>query len=177
MEKSQIIAIWLGGKCEIAPVTEDESMPSEGFVEIGISKQKQTTLEATEGESFELKGSGGSTVDIIETEGGFQLKTVVIKPTTLYKTLGLTEDEYDASGRMKVKTHVVEKRFAMRFTPKRVGAMGVEAPVTQVSFKPGGAEEEGDSAEVTFKFIHGAQDYWYERFKHTGAAASPDAQE
>ncbi len=74
MEKSQIIAIWLGGKCEIAPVTEDESMPSEGFVEIGISKQKQTTLEATEGESFELKGSGGSTVDIIETEGGLPVE-------------------------------------------------------------------------------------------------------
>ena len=172
---TKTIAIWLGGTLEIADTPEDESMPTTGFSSIGISKQKQTTLEASEGETLELKGSGGRTVDIVETEGGFLLKTVVIKPTALYKALGLTEDDYDSKGRMKVKTHIVQKRKAMRFIPLRVGAMGIEAPVTQVPCKPAGSEEEGDSAEVTFKFIFGAQNYWYERFKRLDDTAETPA--
>ena len=103
-------------------------------------RHQQTEADHPRGKArekpLELKGSGGRTVDIVETEGGFLLKTVVIKPTALYKALGLTEDDYDSKGRMKVKTHIVQKRKAMRFIPLRVGAMGIEAPVTQVSFKP-----------------------------------------
>lgn len=169
--RARIIAIWLECAIEIAKCKADESFPDDGFTSIGTIKQKTTTLEATDGESFELKGSGGHTVDIVETEGGFALKTTVIEPTALYKALGLTSDDYDTTGKMKVKTHVVEERYAVRLTPKRVGGMGIEAPVTQISFKPGGSEEEGGSADLTFNFIKGAQNYWYERFKKLAAPA------
>lgn len=172
MDKTKIIAIWLECDIDIAPCAENESFPSEGLVNIGTIKNKSTTLEATDGETLELKSTGGHTVDIVETEGGFALKTTVIEPTKLYKTLGLTSDDYDTTGKMKVKTHVVDGRYAARLTPKRVGGMGIEAPVTQISFKPGGSEEEGGSAELTFNFIKGQQDYWYERFKKTAAAVS-----
>lgn len=168
--KARIIAIWLECSIEIAKAIEAETFPTTGFSSIGTIKQKTTTLEATDGETLELKGSGGHTVDIVETEGGFALKTTVIEPTKLYKTLGLTADEYDATGKMKVKTHVVDERYAVRLTPKRVGGMGIEAPVTQISFKPGGSEEEGGSAELTFNFIKGAAGYWYERFKKAAAS-------
>ncbi len=170
MDKTKIIAIWLECDIDIAKSKDDESFPAEGLESIGTIKQKSTTLEATDGESLELKATGGHTVDIVETEGGFELKTTVIEPTKLYKALGLTDDDYDTKGRMKVKTHVVDNRYAVRLSPKRVGGMGIEAPVTQISFKPGGSEEEGGSAELTFKFIKGAQNYWYERFKKTAAA-------
>lgn len=163
--RTRIIAIWLECTIEIAKALADETFPTTGLESIGTIKQKTTTLEQTDGETLELKGSGGHTVDIVETEGGFQLKTTVIEPTKLYKTLGLTPDDYDATGKMKVKTHVVDDRYAVRLTPKRVGGMGIEAPVTSISFKPGGSEEEGGSAELTFNFIKGAADYWYERFK------------
>lgn len=163
--RARIIAIWLECAIEISPALDTEAFPTSGFESIGTIKTKTTTLETTDGETLELKGSGGHTVDIVETEGGFALKTTVIEPTKLYKTLGLTADDYDSTGKMKVKTHVVDGRYAVRLTPKRVGGMGIEAPVTQISFKPGGSEEEGGSAELTFNFIKGQQDYWYERFK------------
>lgn len=167
--RARIIAIWLECDIEIAPTPEDESFPTTGFESIGAIKQKSTTLEATDGESFELRGTGGHLLDIVETEGGFALKTTVVEPTKLYKTLGLSPDDFVA-GKQKVKTHVVDGRYAARLSPKRVGGIGVEAPVTQISFKPGGSEEEGGSAELTFNFIKGAQDYWYERFKKAAPA-------
>lgn len=169
--RTRIIAIWLECTIEIAKALAAETFPSTGLESIGTIKNKSTTLEATDGETLELKGSGGHTVDIVETEGGFQLKTTVIEPTKLYKALGLSEDDYDATGKMKVKTHVVDERYAVRLTPKRVGGMGIEAPVVAISFKPGGSEEEGGSAELTFKFIKGAANYWYERFKKAASAS------
>lgn len=172
VSKTKIIAIWLECDIEIAPTPENESFPTEGLEGIGVIKQKSTTLEATDGETLEVKGTGGHLVDIVETEGGFVLKTTVIEPDKLYKTLGLTADDYTTTGKMKVKTHVVDGRYAFRLSPKRVGGMGIEAPVCQISFKPGGSEEEGGSAELTFNIIKGAQDYWYERFKKTAATGS-----
>lgn len=172
MDKTKIIAIWLECGIDIAKCEADESFPKTGLESIGAIKNKSTTLETTDGESLELKSSGGHTVDIVETEGGFALVTTVIEPTKLYKVLGLTEDDYDSTGRMKVKTHVVDERYAVRLTPKRVGGMGIEAPVTQIAFKPTGSEEEGGSAEVRFNFIKGQQDYWYERFKKLASTTS-----
>ncbi len=174
MSKARIIAIWLKCKIEIAEASEAETFPTEGFNDIGQIKQKSTTLEATDGEKMELRGTGGDLVDIVETEGGFALKTTVIEPTTLYKTLGLSPADFDATtGKQKVETHVVGKRFAARLTPERIGGIGIEVPVTQISFKPGGSEEEGGSAELTFNFIKGAAGYWYERFKKQAPAATP----
>ena len=101
MEKAKIIAIWLECGIDIAPCTADESFPTTGLEGIGTIKNKSTTLEATDGETLELKATGGHTVDIVETEGGFALKTTVIEPTKLYKALGLTEDDYDTNSRIK----------------------------------------------------------------------------
>lgn len=169
-DNTKIIAIWLECDIEIVKAADDENFPKSGLESIGVIKEKSTTLEATDGENLELKKTGGKVVDSVETEGGFELVTTVIEPSKLYKTLGLTEDDYDASGKMKVKTHVVADRYAVRLTPKRIGGMGIEAPLCQVSFKPGGSEEEGGSAEVRFKFLFGAADYWYEKFKKTAAS-------
>ena len=170
-DNTKIIAIWLECDIEIVKAADDENFPKSGLESIGVIKEKSTTLEATDGENLELKKTGGKVVDSVETEGGFELVTTVIEPSKLYKTLGLTEDDYDASGKMKVKTHVVEDRFAVKLTPKRVGGMGIEAPLCQVSFKPGGSEEEGGSAEVRFKFLFGNAGYWYERVKKTAASS------
>ena len=172
MDKAKIIAIWRECSIEIAPVSADESQPATGYESIGTIKEKSTTLEATEGETMELKSSGGHTVDQAETEGGFTLRTTVIEPTKLYQSLGLTEDDYDTTGKMKIKTHVVDNRYAVRLKPSRIGARGVEAPVTHISIKPAGSEEEGTSAEVTFTFLFGQKGYWYEyvkRVAETGA--------
>ena len=173
MDKAKIIAIWLECDIEIAKCKNDESFPTEGLESIGTIKNKSTTLEATDGESLELKSTGGHTVDIVETEGSLQLKTTTIEPTSLYKVLGLTDAELTDSVEQGIKTHVVDKRFAVKLTPKRIGGIGYKFPVTQVSVKPGGSEEEGGSAEITFNVIKPADESvaWYTRFKKAAAGA------
>ena len=175
MSRPRIIAIWQECDIQIAESATDETWPSgdSAFSSVGVIKEKTTTLEATEGETLELKSTGGHTVDIVETEGGLQLKTTTIEPTTLYKTLGLTDTELADSVEQGIKTHVVDKRFAVKLTPKRIGGIGYKFPVTQVSVKPGGSEEEGGSAEITFNVIKPADESvaWYTRFKKAAAGA------
>lgn len=174
MSKPRIIAIWQECDIQIAESATDETWPTgaNAFSSVGVIKEKATTLEATEGETLELKSTGGHTVDIVETEGGLQLKTTTIEPTTLYKTLGLTDAELTDTVEQGIKTHVVDKRFAVKLTPKRIGGIGYKFPVTQVSIKPGGSEEEGGSAEITFNVIKPADESvaWYTRFKKVAAA-------
>lgn len=174
MSKPRIIAIWQECDIQIAESASDETWPAgaNAFSSVGVIKEKTTTLEATEGETLELKSTGGHTVDIVETEGSLQLKTTTIEPTSLYKLLGLTDSELTDTVEQGIKTHVVDKRFAVKLTPKRVGGIGYKFPVTQVSIKPGGSEEEGGSAEITFNVIKPADESvaWYTRFKKAAAA-------
>ena len=175
MSKPRIIAIWQECDIQIAESATNETWPSgdSAFSSVGVIKEKTTTLEATEGETLELKSTGGHTVDIVETEGSLQLKTTTIEPTSLYTVLGLTDSELSDSDEQGIKTHVVDKRFEVKLTPKRVGGIGYKFPVTQVSIKPGGSEEEGGSAEITFNVIKPADESvaWYTRFKKAAAGA------
>lgn len=174
MSKPRIIAIWQQCDIQIAESASDGTWPTgaDAFQSVGIIKEKATTLESTEGETLELKSTGGHTVDIVETEGSLQLKTTTIEPTSLYKVLGLTDTDLTDTVEQGIKTHVVDKRFAVKLTPKRVGGIGYKFPVTQVSIKPGGSEEEGGSAEITFNVIKPADESvaWYTRFKKAAAA-------
>lgn len=83
MSKPRIIAIWQECDIQIAESSSDETWPSgdSAFSSVGVIKEKTTTLEATEGETLELKSTGGHTVDIVETEGSLQLKTTTIEHT------------------------------------------------------------------------------------------------
>lgn len=168
MDKKRIIAIW--GKCavDIALATDNEAWPTDekNLTSIGKIKNKTAELSSTKGESMELLATGGELADALDSEGKMQLKVVVVEPTVLYKTLGLTDAEISAieAGEFDVKTHVVDKRFAARLTPQRIGGWGIKAPVTQVSFGPAGSEAEGGSAEVIFNIIKGASGMWYRRF-------------
>lgn len=174
MSNSRIIAIWQECDVKIAPAKDDESWPTTDseFTSVGVIKEKTTTLEATQGETLELKSTGGHTVDIVETEGSLKLKTTTIEPNELYKILGLTDNDLSDTVEQGIKTHVVDKRFAVKLTPKRVGGIGYKFPVTQVSIQPGGSEEEGGSAVITFSVIKPADEDtpWYTRFKKAAAA-------
>lgn len=159
----KVIAVWLECEIEIAPANYDETFPKEGLESIGLIKAKSTRLQTTEGKDLELRKTGGRTIDAVKTEGGFELATVIAEPTKLYQYLKLTKDDYDSTGRMKIKTHLARGKYAVRLLPKRIGGMGIEAPVTQVFFKPTGSETEGGSALVCFRFLHSKANYWYER--------------
>lgn len=177
MKKNRIIAIW--GRCsiEIAPAKEDETIPEEGWESIGKLKFKSTTLEATDGEKLTLQESGGGECDMMETEGGYVIKTTVIEPTKLYKTLGLTEDDFDEADEMGVKTHVVEQTFAVRLTPQRTGGIGIKAPLDHIKFSPSGSEEEGGQAALEISLLKPDNGPWYKRFRKKGAQTVAPAPE
>ena len=171
MKKNRVIAIW--GRCaiELAESREDETMPEEGWESIGKLKFKSTTLETTDGEKLTLQESGGGECDMMETEGGYVIKTTVIEPTKLYKTLGLTDDDFDEEDEMGVKTHVVEKTFATRLTPQRTGGIGIKAPLCHIKFSPSGSEEEGGQAALEITLLKPDEGPWYKRFRKKAPAA------
>lgn len=168
----RIIAIW--GKCDVSicETPESEEMPSSGLNSVGKIEDKTTVLSYTDGESQELKGTGGETIDQLDQEGKLVLETVVVEPTTLYKTLGLSDstDADISGGKVRVKQHVVDKRYAVKLTPQRVGGWGIEAPVCSVAIAPAGEEAKGGSLKLRFTIIKGKQDYLYDKVKKPAPA-------
>jgi len=140
----------------------NESANELNFLNIGTIKDKSSTLEAQEGESLEAIATGGERVAKETLEGGYTLTTRVIEPSNdLLKELGLGEVN---GNDFKIKTHVVSGSWAVNLTPKNDGAIGIKAPLTNVSYKPGWSEEEGNYADLVFDILKGENDYWYSRF-------------
>lgn len=174
-KRQKIIMAW--SKCDIgiAPTLEDDAYNSAGMKSIGVIKDKSTTLEPSDGDTLEMKATGGEMVAKEQQEGGFTLKTRVIEPDELYSILGLGDEvteEGDEKGDFKVKTHLVDGDWSVKVTPKNVGARGIKVPLSSIAFKPGYSEEDGNYADLEIEILKGAQDYWYSRFKKTAAAAA-----
>lgn len=133
------------------------------LTDIGVISDKTTNLSSTKGNTLQATASGGKVVAMEQLEGGVSLTTRVKEPDdALFTTLGLgavDTTDYD------VKTHVVSDNYSVELTPKNVGATGIRAPKTNVSFLPGFSEEEGNYVDVTFDFIKTSDDKWYKRFK------------
>lgn len=162
-----IIMAWSECSIKIGKTGTGDAMAT-SLSSIGTIKDKSSFLEPSDGEELRAKSTGGKTVALEQLEGGFLLRTRVIEPTdTLLTTLELGET--DAAG-LKVKTHVVSGDWSVQVEPKNVGAMGIKAPKTNITYKPGWSEEEGNYADVEFEILYGAAGYWYQRF--TKAAPS-----
>lgn len=162
MANKKKIMAWSECTIEIGKTGADDAMAA-SLTSIGTIKDKSSTLEPSDGDTLEAKASGGKTVAKEQLEGGFVLKTRVIEPDDdLLTTLGLGAVSGDD---FNVKTHVVDGDFSVRVTPKNVGAKGIKAPLTNISYKPGWSEEEGNYADIEFEILKGATDVWYSRFK------------
>lgn len=164
---NKIIMNWSKADVAIAKSLADGTMP-EALLAIGVIKDKSTTLEASEGEELKATASGGIVVASERLEGGYSIKTRVINPSDeLYERLGLGKVTAE---KLDVTTHVVADNYAVRVTPKNIGATGVEAPQTSVSFLPGHSEDEGSYVDITFNILPVLDDdfnvsKWYTRFK------------
>lgn len=169
----KIIMAWSKCKFEIGKTKDDDTM-AETLTDIGTIKDKSSTLEPSDGESLEMKATGGETVAKETQEGGFKATTRVIEPTNeLLTLLGLGEvvstDGAD-KGDFKVSTHIVDGDWSLKITPKNTGAKGIKAPKTSITYKPGWSEEDGNYADIDFEIIKGDAGYWYSIF--TKAAGS-----
>lgn len=158
------IMAWSKCGIAIAKTPDTDTMPEE-LKSVGTIKDKSSSLEPSDGDVLEAKATGGETVAKETQEGGFTLKTRVIEPDdSLLEMLGLGEASKEED--FDVKTHVVDGEFAVKVTPKNVGAVGIKAPKTNVSYKPGWSEEEGHYADLEFEIIKSEQTgVWYKRFK------------
>ena len=167
MTAKKIIMAWSKCKFEIGKTKEDDTMATD-LTDIGKIKDKSSTLEPSDGESLEMKATGGETVAKETQEGGFKATTRVIEPTNeLLTLLGLGEEvttEGDDKGDFNVKTHIVDGDWSLKITPKNVGAKGIKAPKTNITYKPGWSEEDGNYADLDFEIIKGDADYWYSKF-------------
>lgn len=164
----KIIMAWSKCKFEIGKTPDDDSMAT-SLTDIGKIKDKSSTLEPSDGDSLEMKATGGESVAKETQEGGYKAVTRVIEPTDeLLTLLGLGKVNTTTS-EFEVETHIVDGDWSLKITPKNVGAKGIKAPKTNISYKPGWSEEDGNYADLEFEIIKGEAGYWYSRF--TKAAA------
>lgn len=156
------IMAWSKCKFEIGKTTDDSMATS--LTDIGTIKDKSSSLEPSDGESLEMKATGGELVAKEPQEGGFTATTRVIEPTAeLLTLLGLGKADTEG-GELKVITHLVDGDWSLQITPKNVGAKGIKAPKTTITYKPGWSEEDGNYADIDFEILKGDAGYWYSIF-------------
>lgn len=166
MAKKNIVMAWSKCTFEIGKTAENDAMAA-SLTAIGKIKDKSGTLEPSDGEELEMKATGGEIVAKETQEGGYKATARVIEPTDdLLTLLGLGEAEAD-SGEFQVKTHMVDGDWSLQITPKNVGAKGIKAPKTNITYKPGWSEEDGNYADLEFEILKGEAGYWYSRFSKT----------
>ncbi len=170
MAKKKIMA-W--SKCDfrIGKTGGGDTMAATLF-NIGTIKDKSSSLEASDGDSLEMKATGGEIVAEESLEGGYVAKTRVIEPTEDLETmLGIAKT---VAEEQQITTHIVDGDWSLQITPKNVGAKGIRAPKCSVKYKPGWSEEEGNYVDLEFNILKGDAGYWYSRFsKKEALVVSP----
>lgn len=144
-------------------VVLDTIMATELF-SVGTIKDKTTELTNDDGDDLEAIASGGIRVAKESQDGAFTLTTRIIEPSAeLYARLGLSTD--GAEGEDDVHTHIVDGDYSLKVIPKNNGAIGIKAPKTNISFKPGFSEEEGNYVDITWDILQTESGKWYTRYK------------
>lgn len=161
---------WSRCDMEIGLPGDDGTMATT-LVNIGTIKDKSASLEATDGETLEMKATGGITVAKEILEGGYLVKVRVIEPDiALLEHLGIVGAKEGED--VTILTHIVDGYRSLRITPKNVGAKGIEAPMTSVTYKPGWSEEDGNYADLEFDILKGDAQYWYKMFTKPAQTAT-----
>ena len=157
------IMAWSKCKFEIGKTGENDAMATE-LTDIGVIKDKSSSIEPSDGDSLEMKATGGELVAKEVLEGGFTATTRVIEPTEELLTLLGLGSAASSGGDFQVTTHVVEGDWSLKITPKSTGAKGIKAPKTNITYKPGWSEEDGNYADIDFEILKGDAGYWYSIF-------------
>lgn len=155
---------WSKCKIEVGKTGDKDAMATD-LKSIGIINDKSTTLATEDGETLTATATGG--IVVAEEEGE---PTVTI--TTRVKEMSFdTENMFTGAvistdkNEMTVKTNVVPDDFSVKLTPKNIGAVGIKARRTHVSFHPGSSEEEGHYVDLTFKILACEDGELYKKFK------------
>lgn len=167
MAKKIIVMSWSKCKIEIGRLAEDSDAMATTLVNIGVINDKSTTLATEDGESLTATATGGIVVAQEEGEPTVTVTTRVKEMDFDMESL-LTGAEISTDKKsLKVTTNIVPGEFSMKLTPKNIGATGIKARRTHVSFKPGSSEEEGAYVDLTFKILACEDGELYTKFKVT----------
>lgn len=159
---TKIIMSWSKCKIEVGKTGDNDAMAA-SLTNIGIINDKSTTMSAEDGETLTATATGG--IVIAEEEGEpvisitTRVKEMSFDVETLFTGAVASEDE------LTVKTNVVPDDFSVKVTPKNIGAVGIKARRTHVSFRPGSSEEEGQYVDLTFKILACMDGELYKKFK------------
>lgn len=160
----KIIMSWSKCKIEVGNTGEDDAMANI-LTDVGIINDKSTTLATEDGETLTATATGGVVVAEEEGEPTVTLTTRV-KEMDFDKEKMFTGAEISANNtELTVKTNVVSGDFSVKLTPKNIGAIGIKARRTHVSFRPGSSEEEGSYVDLTFKILACADGELYKKFR------------
>lgn len=158
----KIIMSWSKCKIEVGKTGEDEAM-AVSLTNIGIINNKSTTLATEDGEKLTATATGG--IVVAEEEGEpvvtitTRVKEMDFDTEKIFTGATVSEDE------LVVKTNVVSDDFSVKLTPKNIGAIGIKARRTHVSFRPGSSEEEGSYVDLTFKILACSDGELYKKFR------------
>lgn len=158
----KIIMSWSKCKIEVGKTGEDEAM-AVSLTNIGIINDKSTTLATEDGEKLTATATGG--IVVAEEEG-----EPVVTITTRVKEMDFDTEKIFTGATVSeeelvVKTNVVSDDFSVKLTPKNIGAIGIKARRTHVSFRPGSSEDEGSYVDLTFKILACSDGELYKKFR------------
>lgn len=158
----KIIMSWSKCKIEVGKTGEDEAM-AVSLTNIGIINDKSTTLATEDGEKLTATATGGIVVAEEDGEPAVTITTRVkemdFDTEKIFTGATVSEEE------LVVKTNVVSDDFSVKLTPKNIGAIGIKARRTHVSFRPGSSEEEGSYVDLTFKILACSDGELYKKFR------------
>lgn len=158
----KIIMSWSKCKIEVGKTGDDEAMAA-SLTDIGTINDKSTTLATEDGEKLTATATGG--IVVAEEEGEpvvtitTRVKEMDFDTEKIFTGATVSEDE------LVVKTNVVSDDFSVKLTPKNIGAIGIKARRTHVSFRPGSSEEEGSYVDLTFKILACSDGELYKKFR------------
>ncbi len=164
MANKKIIMSWSKCKIEVGKTGDDEAMASD-LVSVGTINDKSTSLSTEDGETLTATATGGIVVAEEEGEPVVSLTTRVkemdFDTEKMFTGATISED----SNELTVKTNVVSDDFSVKLTPKNIGAIGIKARRTHVSFRPGHSEEEGSYVDLTFKIFACGDGELYKKYR------------
>lgn len=160
----KIVMSWSKCKIEIGKTGSGDAMADE-LEPLGIINDKSTSLSTEDGETLEAKASGGVLVAFEETEHTYIITTRV-KEMDFATEASLIKGESDGT-ELVVKSNIIADDYSVKVTPKNIGAIGIKARRTHVTFKPGSSEDEGHFVDVTFRILECEDGELYKKFRVT----------
>ena len=156
---------WSKCKIEIGKTGAEDAMAT-SLANIGVINDKSTTLSTEDGEVLEAKATGGITVAMEEGEHSYIITTRVKEMDFTTEASLISGTVGGSSGdELTVKSNIIADEYSVKLTPKNIGAIGIKARKTHVTFKPGSSEEEGNFVDLTFRILACADGELYKKFR------------